>query len=100
MCSSDLLVEPGAPDQSLFVIRREGGTSVAIVIHPADHHGATVEVRSGRARLRCRLFSAGVEKGVLLRSRVLAAIGPARGDMAWIGPLAERFAGSPPELST
>lgn len=91
---------PGDPRQAVFMIRRDGPTTVALVVHPADRHAATVTTASHRARFACRLFASGVEKGVLLRSRVLAALGPAAGDVAWIGSLAERFAALPPELST
>lgn len=91
---------PGDPRQAVFMIRRDGPTSVALVVHPGDRHATTVTTASHRARFGCRLFASGVEKGVLLRSRVLAALGPAAGDVAWITSLAERFAALPPELST
>lgn len=90
----------GEPHQSLVVIRRGGGTSVAIVIHPADRQAAIVSTTAGRAMIRCPLFVSGVEKGVLLRSRVLAAEGPTDGDLRWAASLAERFAALPPELAT
>lgn len=91
---------PGAPGQALFLVRRDGGTSVAIVIHPADRHAVDVSIASGRARVRCALFASGVEKGVLLRSSVLAAVGPSHHDLRWVIPIAERFCALPPELST
>lgn len=91
---------PGDPRQAVFAIRRDGRTTVALVVHPADRHAATVATASRRARIGGRLFASGVEKGVLLRSRVLAALGPADGDLEWIASLAERFASMPPELST
>jgi putative heme iron utilization protein len=58
-----------------------------------DRHGS-------RTTISCWLFSSAVEKGVLLRSRVLAAIGPTANDTAWAAALAAAFAHSPPILTT
>jgi hypothetical protein len=51
-------------------------------------------------RVRCWLFSTAIEKGQLFRSRVLAAVGPARDDEAWAGGLGSAFAAAPPPLTT
>ena len=93
---------PGAApfDHGLVLVRRGDGTSCLVMLHPLDRQEVAVEPGGGRARIACRLFAAGVEKGVLLRSRVLAAIGPAEGDLAWAGRLAAEFVASPPELAT
>lgn len=88
------------PRHGIHLLRRTGGRSVLVAIHPSDHQATTIERGGGRVRVACWLFPAGVEKGVLLRSRVLAAIGPAEGDLEWAGRLAARFAALPPELST
>jgi hypothetical protein len=80
--------------------RRGDGTSVLILVHPDDLKKVSSEHRAGRGSISCWLFSSAVEKGVLLRSRVLAAIGPAAGDTTWAAALAKTFAASPPMLTT
>ena len=92
---------PGTPtDHGLVLLRRGDGNSILVMLHPTDDQTVTVAVEHGRARVGCWLFSTGVEKGVLLRSRVIAAIGPTADDTAWGARLAARFATSPPVLST
>jgi hypothetical protein len=75
-------------------------TSVLVAVHPADARGLRVHLQDGRGRVECRLFSTAVEKGVLLRGRVLAATGPAIDDTRWATAAVEAFAASPPMLST
>ncbi len=75
-------------------------TSVLLAVHPADARTITVTRRDGRVVVACWLFSAAIEKGVLLRGRVLAAIGPSAGDTAWSARLAAEFAASAAPLST
>ena len=92
---------PGTPtDHGLVLLRRGDGTSVLLMLHPSDHQTVTVALDAGRARVSCWLFPSGVEKGVLLRSRVVAAVGPTADDLAWASRLAARFAASPAALST
>jgi hypothetical protein len=92
---------PGSPAHHGLVLLRHGdGQSLLLMLHPSDHQTVTVAVEQGRARVGCWLFPTGVEKGVLLRSRVVAAIGPTAHDIAWGARLAARFAASPPVLST
>ncbi|MFN5757040.1 MAG: hypothetical protein ACK48M_09665 [Planctomycetia bacterium] len=79
--------------------RRGDGTSALILVHPDDLKKVSYEHRAGRGTISCWLFSSAVEKGVLLRSRVLAAIGPAEGDTRWAAAVAETFAASPPMLT-
>lgn len=79
--------------------RRGDGTSLLIVVHPDDRRRVSWTVQEGGVSIACWLFSSAVEKGVLLRSRVRAAIGPADGDTAWAEALADAFAGSPPVLT-
>ena len=88
------------PRHGIHLLRRAGGRSVLVAIHPSDHQASSIERGGGRVRVACWLFPAGVEKGVLLRSRVLAAVGPTEGDVDWAGRLAARFAALPPDLST
>jgi hypothetical protein len=80
--------------------RRGDRTSALIIVHPDDLKKVSYEHRAGRGTITCWLFSSAVEKGVLLRSRVLAAIGPAEGDNHWAAAIAETFATSPPMLTT
>lgn len=89
-----------SPRAACTVLRRPGPTSVLVAVHPADGRGLRVRMQGGRGLVECRLFSSVVEKGVLLRGRVLAAIGPAGDDVRWATAAAEAFAASPPMLST
>lgn len=83
--------------------REASGQCLVIAIHPDD--SGVVECSptpTGGVEVRCRLFPSSVEKGVLLRSRVLAALGPvASADDAadWSATLLEQFAGSEPILT-
>ncbi|MCE9632406.1 MAG: hypothetical protein K8S94_17070 [Planctomycetia bacterium] len=93
------------PDAATCIlIRRDAvaadATSLLIAVHPADHRRIIVTRSGHRARIECWLFSSAIEKGVLLRSRVLAAIGPAQADTTWAERLAAGFAASPPPLTT
>jgi hypothetical protein len=88
-----------------ILVRRATATgaaapSVLVALH--DDHGDAIAARieDGHARIACRLFGETLEKGVLLRSRVLAAIGPADDDTTWAGRLVDRFAALPPMLDT
>lgn len=92
-------------DTTSILVRRRvtanrAASSVLIAVHPADVHRVTVEKRGGRIGVVCRLFPDVIEKGVLLRGRVLAAVGPAAGDTAWADPVIAAFVASPPPLTT
>ncbi len=82
-----------------ILARRDADTSLLLVAHPLDPHQISCDRTQGRATVRHWLFSAAVEKGVLLRSRVLAAIGPSENDTAWAALLSAAFASSPPILT-
>lgn len=91
-------------DTTALLVRRpapHGGraTSVLLSVHPADARTITVVWRDERLVVSCWLFSAAIEKGVLLRGRVLAAIGPAADDTVWARRLAGEFASSATPLS-
>ncbi|MFM7184923.1 MAG: hypothetical protein ACKO4Z_09160 [Planctomycetota bacterium] len=81
-------------------LARRPATSVLVAVHPVDLRRIDAEIRDSVARIECRLFASAVEKGVLLRSRVLAAIGPRSGDEAWAAALLAAFAESPAPLTT
>jgi len=94
-----------SPDATCVLMRRDGtdtstGTSVLVAAHPGDARRLTVRRDGTRVVVECWLFSTELEKGVLLRSRVLAAIGPAADASQWAGDLAAKFAASPPMLTT
>jgi len=77
-----------------------GDASVLVAAHPGDARRMTVRRDGTRVVVECWLFSTALEKGVLLRSRVLAAVGPAADATRWAGDLAAKFAASPPMLTT
>jgi hypothetical protein len=74
--------------------------SLLVAVHPEDRGLLTATASAGRVDIGCRLFPTPLEKGVLLRSRVLAAVGPGANDAAWAAEMLEAFAASPPLLST
>lgn len=88
----------GCPAEATCLIVRRGDDAVLIAVHPADVRRMLVTNDSGRVRVTCWLFTAAIEKGVLLRSRVLAAQGPAA-DLAWAEALVTELAAEPPPLS-
>ncbi|MGB8854275.1 MAG: hypothetical protein WCC69_11990 [Pirellulales bacterium] len=86
-------------DATVIMSVRPHRTAVLIAPHPDNAARINAVWEQGRLRLGCRLFTHQLEKGVLLRSRVLTACGPAA-DMAWAERLLADFAASPPPLST
>lgn len=94
-----------APDREPhgFLVAGPGNLAVVFLVHPVDARGVTARADAGRVRIAASLFPTAVEKGVLLRSRVIAALGPARDATApgsWLHALASAFAASPPVLTT
>ena len=89
-----------SPTANCILIRRGASTSGLVAVHPSDLRRIEVTHRSGHVAIGCWLFSSTVEKGVLLRSRVLAAIGPATNDVAWATSIALAFAASTPPLAS
>jgi len=79
---------------------RRPTSSALVAVHPADARGMTVTAADGRIRTECPLFSTTIEKGVLLRGRVLAGIGPAAGDIDWARAAIAAFAAAEPPLTT
>jgi hypothetical protein len=94
-----------SPDATCVLLGRSGatgsgGTSVLVAAHPGDARRLTARKDGTRVVVECWLFSTALEKGVLLRSRVLAAVGPATDATRWAGDVAAKFAASPPMLTT
>lgn len=83
-----------------LLARRPNGTTALIAVHPADGGRIVVRRTGPQTRIECWLFSTTIEKGVLLRSRVVAAIGPDRDDTLWADRLFATFAASAPPLTT
>ena len=95
-------IAPGEalPESAAAILARRAGSSCLVAVHPADARRIDIEHSAGRCGVTCRLFAAPLEKGVLLRSRVVAAIGPERNDEAWADRVLQAFAASPPPLTT
>ncbi|GDX94451.1 hypothetical protein LBMAG47_01140 [Planctomycetia bacterium] len=99
--------EPGQPRpaRATSVLVRAGHgadarPSLLVAVHPDDVRHIDIDRAGDLLRVRCWLFSTAIEKGQLFRSRVLAAVGPARDDEAWAGGLGSAFAAAPPPLTT
>lgn len=102
---SAIASERWAPHARAVLVRRGGtaaaaATSVVVVVHADDGLGISVRPAGERARIECRLFGDALEKGVLMRSRVLAAVGPAADDTAWADRLVRGYVALPPMLDT
>jgi hypothetical protein len=87
--------ETGLPVEANCLLVHRGAEAVLVAVHPADVRRILVVTEAGRVRVTCWLFT---EKGVLLKSRVLAAVGPAA-DTVWADALVVGLAASPPPLS-
>lgn len=95
--ADDAAVAP--PEATCLVVRRPAET-VLVAVHPGDARRIVLRRDAGRLHVACWLFSAALEKGVLLRSRVLAAVGPSEGSDAWAARLVAAQAAAPPPLTT
>ena len=87
--------------------RTASGPTVLVATHPLEGRRLTIASPSDGVAtglvptaIDCRLFPSFVEKGVLLRGRVLAAVGPREQDDSWSSVLIDRFGASPPPLTT
>lgn len=88
------------PAEATAVLARRAETAVLVAVHPQDPRRITVDLARGRARVECGIFPAAVEKGVILRSRVLAAVGSAASAESWASARHAVFAAAPPFLDT
>lgn len=86
------------PTEATCLLVRRQIDAVLVAVHPADVRRILVTQDAGRVRVTCWLFTAAIEKGVLLKGRVLAGVGPAA-DTAWADALVSGLAASPPPLS-
>ena len=93
------LVEAPCPPEATCLLVRRGAEAVLVAVHPADARQIVISRAGPRVEVACWLFSTALEKGVLLRSRVLAAVGPAA-DTAWADAILTAFAAAPPPLTT
>ncbi|MFM7137341.1 MAG: hypothetical protein ACKO1M_09795 [Planctomycetota bacterium] len=92
------LGQAALPAEATCLLVRRDADAVLVAVHPADVRRILVAREAGRVHIACWLFTAAIEKGVLLKSRVLAATGPAA-DTAWADRLVIGLATSPPPLS-
>jgi hypothetical protein len=94
--------QPAVTTDATCVLLRAGGARASVLVagHPGEVQRIETRPRGGHTAVTCWLFSSALEKGVLLRSRVLAAEGPAHGDEAWATAAAASFAALPPLLTT
>jgi hypothetical protein len=83
--------------ECLLVERQDN--AVVLAVHPADARRLELVWAGDRLRVLCWLFAAEIEKGVLLRSRVRAGVGPA-GAVSWASSLMLSLAAEPPPLTT
>ena len=91
-------------DATCLLVRRPAAarspaTTALVAAHPADLRRLAVRWHDGRVEVACWLFTTAIEKGVLMRGRVLAAIGPTAGDEAWAELACAAFAAAPPPLT-
>jgi hypothetical protein len=88
--ATSVLVEPGGA----------GAEAVVVVGHPGEVERLEVRREAGGVVIATPIFAGDLEKGVLLRGRVLAATGPAATARSWARDLAVAFADTAPMLST
>lgn len=96
-----------SPTAAAALVRPASGPSVLVATHPLEARRLAILPDSlggpgvtAPFAIECHLFPSVVEKGVLLRGRVLAAVGPRENDAEWSAGLLDRFAASPPPLTT
>jgi len=87
-----------------FLLRLDNQVSYGEMVHPLDFKESELVFEStGSARsasLRHDLFAARLEKGVILRARVLGVFLPANGDQAALARQYEKFSDAEPPLTT
>lgn len=105
-CSSKAPFQAGPSQCACYVLRLSGGWSYAEMVHPLDARESTVRPVVDREHGRelveiChRLFTSELEKGVILRSRVLGLLLPRENDLALAARLYSQFSATEPPLTT
>ncbi len=87
------------PPEATNILVQRPHDAALIAVHPSDARRIVVTPRNDHLHIACWLFSAAIEKGVLHRGRVLAAIGP-KETTQWADALIAEFAEAPPPLTT
>lgn len=88
---------PAAP---VCLLLRRPADALVVAVHPEAEHQLAIETGGARTRIICRLFPQPVEKGVLLRARVLTARTTSPDPTAAAERLLHAFLSSPPILTT
>ncbi len=87
------------PPQAQALLVTRPNDAVIVAVHPLDAPRIELVHTGDRLRIACRLFASTVEKGVLLRSRVRAAIASADAP-AEAALMMESLAAAPPPLTS
>ncbi len=87
------------PPEATNLLVHRAHDAVLIAVHPSDARRVVTTPHPSRLHIACWLFSAAIEKGVLHRGRVLAAIGP-KDTTTWADSLIVDFVATPPPLTT
>lgn len=87
------------PEAAGLLVARPTGT-VIMAVHPIDAPRIQLIRVGGRLRIACQLFASTLEKGVLLRSRVRAAIAADATARAQAAAIMESLAAAPPPLTS
>ena len=74
--------------------------SLLIAPHPLNRDTFSIEHTKDRMLLKNFFFSAVAERGVLFRSQIIAAIGPAINDREWASHMWSKIVNTPPMLSS
>lgn len=96
LADDDIVLPPQA--ECLLVTRPTD--TVILAVHPIDAPRIDIEHAGQRLRIACHLFASSLEKGVLLRSRVRAAIAAAADAPAQAVAMMDSLAAAPPPLTS
>jgi hypothetical protein len=96
---SSLAIGAACPENGTSLLVRRRNDAVLVAVHPSDVRRIVVSSNADRTHIACWLFAAAIEKGVLHRGRILAAIGP-KDSTAWADALINKLVEAPPPLTT